>query len=380
MLLRLAPWVALLVALAGCAAPEDVPVDADSNESAATSEPAVDTGDVPMSADAGAVPHLHDYWADRERVILFEGELEPTMDDAMNSTGYWVFGERQAAVGGMAFDLPPGAIVFEGTGQMEVTATWSDPRTTGLAVSYRTAASAEFSEPVPLTSAVALVLDVAPEMTDMPHQTTSRWGFLFTAAPPGAALGPFTLSIAIVKMRDVSLFPGHPDFFGNATELGLHDASHEFSQVSYAKRTPQLALDGEFQETEVVPSHIVPMETKWMRAEVTVTRAESTPGQIVDVRFFYHGADRTYNTHPYYLPVNGSYAEGRMVFEFPVTHEMTDSPYLSESQWRFLVEPVTSMTGQDPACGGCTDTTFGFTLKLTAFNTEKEGPWSEPGG
>jgi hypothetical protein len=166
----------------------------------------------------------------------------------------------------------------------------------------------------------------------------------------------------------------------SSTLSASRKSAHEFSQVSYAKRTPQLALSGAFGETEITPGKLVPMDATWMRAEVDVTKAESTPGQIVDIRFFYHGADRQINQHPYYLPVSGSFADGHLVYEFPVTMEMTDSPYGSASQWRFLVEPVTSMTGQDPACGGCTDTTFGFTLKLTAFNTESEGPWSAPEG
>jgi hypothetical protein len=175
-------------------------------------------------------------------------------------------------------------------------------------------------------------------------------------------------------MRDISLFPGHPDLFEGQPEKVLEDADHEHSEVSYAKRIPNLALNGEFGEKLVAPSKIVPMETKAMRMEVTVLETSAMPGEVHEIRFFYHGANTTFLGHPTILPIEGSFEEGFLAYQVPVAMEETDTPYGNESQWRFFVEPATKFTGHEaePTAGGMTDVSIRYHLKVIAYDHELE--------
>lgn len=367
--------------MAGCASPDAddaTPLEADANGTAAAGDAAlppeeerVDDG---TRTDLGHMPHMHDYWKGKERVTLFDGTVEPSAID--ENAFMTLIVQKEARVGGSFWFLPEGALVYEGTGQMDVTASWTDPRTTSVGVSFRTPESQEFGPLVPLPNGEPLTLDVTPAMTDMPHSKTSRWAFYFAPADaPGAALGPFELKVEVVKLRDISLFPAHPELFEGKPQKTLHDAAHQHSEVSYAKRVPNLLTAGEFGEKEVTPSQLVPMETQWMRVEVRIAEATASPGEVSDIRFFYKGADRNFISHPYTLPVEGSLADKWLVYEWPVTMEMTDTPYGEESQWRFFVEPVTTFTGQDgePDCGGCTDVSIAYSLKVVAYDHVPEG-------
>ena len=377
--MRLSLLLVAALLVAGCASPADESPGADANVTpggdAAALPPEAERVDDGARTDLGHMPHMHDYWKGKERVTLYDDEVDPSAVDPFQ-VGFALLVQKQAKAGGAAWFLPEGAIVYEGTGLMELTATWSDPKVTSLSVSFRTPESQAFLPPVKLASGEALAIDVTPAMTDMPHSKTSRWAFYFEAADsPGAALAPFDLKVDVVKMRDISLFPAHPELFEGKPSKVLHDAEHAHSEVSYAKRVPNLLTTGAFGEKEVTPSQLVPMETQWMRIEVDITEATAAPGQVADIRFFYKGADRSVISHPYTLPVEGSLTEKRLVYAFPVTMEETDTPYGAESQWRFFVEPTTTFTGQEgePDCGGCADVTIAYRLKVTAYDHVPEG-------
>lgn len=385
--------LALSAGLAGCftsdegadpaGEPGGAEGDADTTGDGSATPPPVDTRKGPSTANGtGDRPHLHDYWQEKERVVLFDGEVDLSALDPFGWTFARAYFEKQPAVGGAEWRLPDGAIVYEGTGQLDLTTTWTDPRITSLAVAYRTPASQELQPFVDLSSGKTLSVDVTPEMTDMPHMSTSRWAFVFASGVPGAALGTFNLKVEVVKMRDVGLFPAHPDLFEGKPEKVLHDHDHDLSEVSYPKRVPNVVTSGEFGEKEVTLASLVPMETQWMRVEVDVSRATADPGQVADIRFFYHGADRSLITHPFLLPIEGSLAEKRLVYAFPVTMEETDTPYGKESQWRFFVEPTTTFTGQEgePDCGGCTDVSIAYHMKVIAYSDVPEMDESKKSG
>lgn len=363
------------VVLAGCATPEADPVfTADPNETSGEATPeggaAMDDGTKPMATDVGHMPHMHDYWAGKERVTLFEDTIDPTANDDPFMP---LYGAPGGEVGLHMWRLPDESIVMEGTGQMDLTASYSDPLVTAVAFRYRVGAASEWSEPIALPNGEAVTVEVTPAMTDMPHMKTSRWEFMFfPGTTPGVMMGPFDLKIEIVKMRDIMLFPGHPELFEGKPEKVLHDLDHEHTEVSYAKRAPNVVTQGGFGEKTVTPEQLVPMETLAMRIEVTIVEATATPGEVTDIRFFYRGADTSYLGHPFVIPLEGSIDDGLLVYQLPVTMEQTDSPYSDASQWQFFVEPVTKFTGDDsePDCGGCTDVSIRYHLKVVAYDHE----------
>lgn len=364
-----------LVLLAGCVTEEPAAeaIPSAPEGSAAPGDAAVDDGSRPMNASVGAMPHMHDYWEGRERVTLFDDVIDPTQNGDPFQNVEPLFVDKEAKAGRTAWRLPDGKIVYEGTGKMELTATWDDPKVTSLAMEYRSADAQEWAAPVSLPQGKAITLDITPRMTDMPHTKTSRWFFAFeTADQPGAALGPFHLKIDIVRVEDITRFPGHPALFEGKSEMVIEDGDHAHAEVSYARRAPQLATEGNFQEKTIAPSRVVPMETKAMRIELDILEATSTPGVVADVSLFYHGADTTFYGHPTILPIEGSFASKRLVYQIPVTMDQTDSPYAETSQWLFFVEPTSKLTGQaqEPTCGGCTDVSIKYHLKAIVYDHE----------
>lgn len=366
--------VPVALVLAGCAEPaaEDLPAEEAIDASGApTATGAVRAAAGANATDLGHMPHLHDYWLGKDRVTLFDDVIDPGANEDPFQNLLPLLVDKEPKAGRTLWRLPDGAIVYEGTGSMEITATWEDPLVTSLAVATRAGGAAEFGEPLPLPLGETVTIPITPDMTDMPHMSTSRWVFAWESADaPGAALGPFEVRIDIVRVDDVMMFPGHPELFEGKSEKVLHDKDHEHSEVSYAKRVPNLATQGDFGEKTVSPDKVVPMETQAMRVEVTILDATATPGIVTDIRFFYHGADTTFLGHPFVIPLEGSLAEGLLVYQFPVTMEQTDTPYGDTSQWVFFVEPVTKFAGaeQEPDCGGCTDVSIQYHLKVVAYD------------
>lgn len=354
-----------LALLAGCVKEE--PAAPAANEAPILEGAAAPAAVEGAAADAGHLPHMHDYWEGRERVTLFDDAVEPATGDPFTTLG----GTLQARLGATTWRFPDGAIVMEGTGQMELTATYEAPDVTSLAFVYRVGATMPWSEEHALASGETLALAITPATTDLPHQTTSRWELLFfPGESPGAFIGPFALRVDIVRMHDIMLFPGHPQLFEGKPEKVLHDAQHEHTEQSYAARAPQLLTEGGFQEKFVAPQELIPMETKAMRMEVDIVEASAKPGQVADIRFFYRGANTSYLGHPTVLPLEGSLAEKHLVYQVPVAPEETDTPYGEESQWLFFVEPATKFTGQkeEPDCGGCTEVSIQYRLRIIAYD------------
>jgi hypothetical protein len=271
----------------------------------------------------------------------------------------------------MLWNLPDGKTVFEGTGIMEITASWSDPRVTGIGFIYQSAENREWKDGGSLPSGKAVQVQVSPSMTDMPHAKTSKWLFGFGPdKSPGALMGPFHLKVDVVRVRDIALFPAHPDFWQGKHDLVLLDADHHGAQVSYAKRSVKLATEGTFSEDEVALAKPVPMETQAVRFTVTVTAATSTPGKVTHLGLFYRGADMSFSTYRCEeIPLKET-LPATLTWIVPSTMEMSDSPYENASAWRFLVEPQVSLTGADPPAGGMTDTDITYHVVATAFDSD----------
>jgi hypothetical protein len=376
--------LAAMLALAGCLAqkPAEDPAtaaapDGPSRAANATAEPMNDDGTrAATSVDTGHMPHMHDYWKGKERVTIFDGDLQPDEENATFATFFQVLFLHRAAAGGMLWNPPDGQIVYEGTGAMELTATWTDPRVTSIAFIYHFYHSPDSSgwrNGGSLPNGKAFSLPLTPDMTDMPHAKTSKWQLGFGPdQEPGALLGPFHLKVDLVRTGDIMLFPAHPDLWEGKHERVVLDADHHGSQVSYMKRAAQPATQGNFTEDEVGFAKTVPMETRGVRFAVTVSSATSTPGKVVQLGLFVHGADTTNLLRCATKPLNAT-LPATVVWEIPATMDMSDSPYATQSAWRFLVEPQTSFTGVDPVSGGTTDTEIQYHAVVTAYDAELDG-------
>lgn len=381
---RAAPLAGLLLlvaALSGCFGTESggplvVPETNDSAAAASAANVTVDDGTTPMDADTGHAPHLHDYWTGRERVTLMDQEVTVDAQQAIPFTFFNAF-MGTPGIGGTFVELPEGSIVFEGTGQLEFTVTWTDATVTGMALRYSSAASNDFSEPEPLASGTPLVIDVTPEMTDMPHEKTSRWGFLLTPGAAGQSMvGTFHVTVDIIRMRDIGLFPGHPELFGEANTLVLYSGPGESSQSNFATQTATFLTGGSFAEDGVASAKVVPMETLTMTANLTITDMSTSTGEVTEVWFMYRPADSWRYFRANLL--EGDVASGVFRFAWPVEMEQTDSPYADTSQWRFDVRVGTQTTGIGPACDRCADVRVTYEVEIVAYDSRLADAGEDP--
>lgn len=350
----LAAFALLSVGLTGCLGDGDDPEPAGASFAAANNSTSLenvtnDDGSAAMGQDLGHMPHLHDYWKDRERVTLMDEDVTVDAPTAAFFTFLNVFRGTPGA-GGAFVRLPEGQIVFEGTGKLEFTATWTDATVTGMGISYRTPADPQFTKPVELKSGAPLALDITPEQTDMPHAKTSRWQFLLSPAQAGQVIaGKFHVKVDIVRVRDVTVFPGHPELFNGAHTLVLFDGAGASSQENVAGRIANQA-QGKPDDDSVQSEKVVPMETRSMTANLTVKAASSDMGKAAEVYFLVKPADR--NGYAGLQPIAVDEATQTYQFAWLVDMAQTDSPYAEASDWRFNVFVTTDQAGFETGLGG----------------------------
>jgi hypothetical protein len=239
---------------------------------------------------------------------------------------------------------------------------------TGVTLRYRSASSTTWSEAKALTSGAPLSLDITPDMCDMPHDKTSRWAFQLVPAQGQVMEGSLHLRIDMVRLHDLSLWPGHAMLFGGAHTLTLFEgqatSSHQGAATAIADR---VANQGQDQPQGVAATKVVPMETMAMTANVTITDATAQVGQVRNISFLYKPADsngfrRANVTH-------ADLAKGVFQFTWPVKMTQTDSPYAKTSQWRFDLQIATSdPTGVFGNCQGCSDAQVQYKLEVVAYD------------
>lgn len=340
---RAAPLALLAILLAGSLAgclggsgQDDAAQAAAAKEAAAKANLTAnltDDGTMPMNATAGAKPHNHDYWKGRERVTVFDADLNP---QAMSgATFFALFGEQRAGAGGATFTLPDGQIVYEGTGKMEFTATYSDPTVSGVAIRYHGAEKTLWGAPLDLPSTKATTIEVTPEMSDEPHSSSSKWGFLLeSSGNPGVANGKVHLKIDIIKMRNIELFPAHPDYFANRTFLKVMDKDVDMKGNGMAEDMQILATGGG-DPPGFPPEHVIPMDTKTLlvRFELKSITSANPAADTSKYYFLYRAADTAFR----YRVANSTGAEGKAIFyKIPVGQGQGDSFYAKTSQWLFV--------------------------------------------
>lgn len=315
------------------------------------------------------LPHVHDYWDGRDRILLADEavELNPWM------TFNWVFGRREPAVGGAWWELPQGKTIYQGTGKLEVTLTWTDATISSLALAYRHAGTNEWSEFTPATSGTPIAIDITPEMTDLPHSGGSRWTFLLKAAnAPGPAVGNVKLKAEILRVGDLHAFPAHKDFFANAESLVIMDAETESKSSSWTSNIVGFAQgnDGMDEGFTLPEGSIVPPGTEALIVDI---RIKDIPAN--EVYFSYRDASGRWDQgEPIESPEPGVFR-----FVIPVEGDGVDSYYATVSSWRFFAYAAggSGSNGLPFSCGGCTDQTLKLHAKIEAFD---ESPFEEGEG
>lgn len=376
--LGLLATVALLaVPFAGCLG-EDAPAAEGAAAQSLGAQPVgamngtVDDGPGEMAADLGHQPHIHDYWKGRERVTLMDEEIEVSVFDGFAFTFYNTV-RGTPGVGGAFVEMPDGAIVYEGTGQLEFTASWTDATVTGMGLSHRSPADPQFGDAQPLSQGKALVIPVAPEMCDMPHEKDSRWAFLLLPGQAGQAMvGKVHVKIDIVRMRDIGEFPGHPELFGGAHTLTLFSGAATSRSENYATQSVGFLTGGEPEESGVASQKVVPMETRTMTANVTIKSTASSLGEVSDVRLLYKPADSA-QRYSMAQELLADAEAGIYQFAWPVKMRQTDSPYAETSQWRFDLYIATDPTGQGMQTRGFADAQVDYELEVVAYDSLLEG-------
>ncbi len=372
--------VALFVPLAGCFSDDedlasdpataqgtDVDLGRDGNVTNLTAS-------APDDLTGGHAPHIHNYWGDSTRLVTFDGPVR--VEILSRETFFSVIGRKEGSVGGTRWELPEGKTVYEGTGVIVMTASWTDATITGIGMAYKPPTEAEtadsYRDVVPLQNGVPLELEVTPEMTDMPHEAVSRWGFLFDAGgTPGVAQGTFNLKFEIVRVRDVMKFPGHPDMYEDTDHYVLADKPFRYENPSFASFFLEYAID---KRREVLtPDTGVPMETRFLILELTIDSA-SASAPIVESQgldLFYRGADgERHRADP--LSVEGNV----WTFGLPVTDAQVDSPYTDVSAWRFgpLAKQAVAVAGVNgPDCQFCFDFEVSGHAVITAYDADPTG-------
>ncbi|HWG89623.1 MAG TPA: hypothetical protein VNZ52_02125 [Candidatus Thermoplasmatota archaeon] len=365
----LALAVALAAMLAGCTtATEPATTNDASDEPAAAASMENETAPGTSVADA---PHLHDYWSGRERVTLIDTDftVEPPSALLWGAQTTRFLGET--AFGGAFVTLPEGAIVYEGTGRMEITVTWSEPSITGMRFLHRHAGSGEIQPWTETPNGKTVALEVTPEMTDMPHAQTSRWVFLMAASgTPAVAIGTFHVLIEIVKTRDVTEWPAHPDLWGGQPQVLIAEAEgHTEGRVA---PTGIASTDPWAVPADAIPAQrLVPMGAATLRVTVTVLDLEEAI-QIERLHLLARTAlDVEFDFDDQGDPVEVSDDGLTWTWQRTIEMDETDNPYAEASAWAFRV--VAGSAGEElPPCDyGCYEADLRY--HLTAV-VEKAAP------
>lgn len=356
----------LAVLLAGCAA-TDPPANGkgDANPTTTASDDSATPGaDADALPDPGAAPHVHDLWEGRERITLLEEDFTVEPPEAAMWGFFTTYFFAQPSVGGFFVDLPEGAFVPEGTGLLEIQATWTDPTVTGLRFLYRHAGSGDISGWVPAPKGEVVALEVTPQMADMPHAQRTRWGFLFAAdGTPPLLVGQVHLRIEAVKTRDPTLYPGHPDFWGDKTELLRLDADGETRSRIDPPFLPMPANNLAPPEDALSLTAPVPMETAWLVVRVDVLSVEPSSLQVANLRLEARTADDLqfdFDDVEVEPEVDGT----SWTWRIPVEMQETDSPYADGSAWAILVVP--EYASPVPVDCGCQESTLRYHATATA--------------
>jgi hypothetical protein len=329
--------------------------------------------------------HAHDYWNGRARVTLFSEQV--TMAPNGNTSG------TEQVV-----RPPAGNLVYEGTGQIEVTisnpqlhacdpngdtlggyyvCTDTLPDNTGqgfprvavpdpqpsasLHLFYLTAASdpnAWIDGGALKWGAPTIIKITDPRQTDMPHSTGSLWVFRFVSSDPKDTMLEFSASATIVRgPGDIPEWPSHPLFYA---------ATHY--------RAVANALSGESSDGALfgtTTGKVVPIDPALLISEGTNTLivfanvssySNTNPAFAPDHWYLYfHNASFTnWNITGLNNP-NNTISHKSLKWVIHVDPNGMDTVYGSQSRWQFELRGV-----WQNCYGGCPQYDVKYTMTVIA--------------
>lgn len=304
-------------------------------------------------------PHRHDWWGEDKEVVIMDRDI------SMGTTG--VCGTAVIAnscysgflientIGGkqpesrIVFSSAPDetsrpSIVFEGTGRLT-----AEVRVDNVLHPFKIRAkipdrSVEGSKGVTMRQVAVVststtsfeIKDILENNTDPPHFRRSAWEFYLEAttgpSPQPLALyqGKMHWKVTVHRSdRVLPVDPPHPDYWGEDTQRVL------LTKTCAESRTP-VSYSSPSGCNPVVPppESTVTIGTARMKVTFTWTQTRPTP---VKPGLEYLGADTVSDT--YYVqwikpPVTEDGAD-RRVYVFDVRSDQWDSPYVSQSDWKF---------------------------------------------
>lgn len=325
----------------------------------------------------GGVEHKHDYWKGQDRVVLFDRVVgvscPPCMPDGEGtqpkSVAYVKLGKlpgaSEDAEGEDGKPVEGGdAMVYEGAASVEVlfgapSVFSSDlpaphPAPPSLFLQYRSAADADWTTPQPVVYGTPTIIEVMPEMTDMPHSTHSLWVFRISTDRPETIDVPMT--VTVVKGRDVVDWPGHPDFYADKPSrvvMQQHVTTHMSGIESFA-----LYDSG---GTWATPEKLISWGTKEITVIVNVTSAQNAYGAAPTGYFLEAhdatiiGPEITFGSR--HGDINGNNDLKTYEFALVVNETGMDGPYQPASRWGFRLmatfADVDTPAGGVGLCPGC---------------------------
>jgi hypothetical protein len=328
--------------------------------------------------------HGHDYWNGRTRVDLYKGHVHlgpsqnPLFPDAY----------------GTLVDItpPPGSIVYEGTGQIEVTITnpqlhacdptgdffggapictdepnlpglpsraAPDPQpSSSLSLSYLTAASDPnaWNDNGAIKWGTPAVIPIKDQKeTDMPHSVGSLWVFRIASSDPKDSTLEFDVSITIVRGPGaIPLWPGHPLFYAHTHYRLLYDGPGESSD-SLNFDNGGASKAGQAAKPVSAGTNTLIVYANISSSQTTVPVAAPDHWYLV----FHNASYTTWNITG--DDSNHTVDKKNLEWLIKVDPNGMDSPYATFSRWQFLIR------GDKVGChGGCSQYDVKYTLTVIA--------------
>ena len=330
----------------------------------------------------GGIEHLHDYWGGASEIAIIDRDIwlsDSVFCDNKDTSKFGCYILRPPVT-------DPPTLVFEGTGQMEITITAVQPWVQAIEMRYKNGANPDWGELLTLQPDTPLVIDVSAIMTDMPHATTSQWAWKFignkAVGPASAAaaglqipgdgrfesfvgqLPDFHVTIKVIKSAKVVDWPGHPDFYADKDFRVVLDRAARTSTVGITDS----GLYGD--DANIVrPDYLVSSGTGNLSVYINITNVKS-PGDVKPNRYileYTNATGRWFRTWGEELEPEKSYH-----ISIPVHYTGWDSPYAPTSAWQFRVIALYGTTslptgGAIGFCPGCFPYEVDYHMTIIAY-------------
>ena len=320
----------------------------------------------------GGMEHLHDYWAGRETVIVFDRTV------GLAAFPLYPDGEGSQPSASAYLKLPRGPesepnLVFEGTEKVTFLAgtpeTWSDtahPSPPKLFMQYRSAADSEWTDKQEVAYGTPAEIAVTPQMTDMPHSTSSLWVFRLTTDRADDYSVPITISIH--KGRDVVDWPGHPEFYANGPARVVLD-QHVTTHMSGLESALLYDSGG----TWVNPEKLISWGTTRLHVFLNITKV-SNAYNADGTGFFLEvhnatiiGPEITFGSRHFDEDEPDDLKSWDFIVE--VDEDGMDGPYQPSSRWGFrAMATFAEIPGVTGLCPGCFPYDIEYDIKVVAIS------------